>query len=215
MNINKVQTISELIAKSSSIYSLGDDRLYEYEDFFYFQKKYLLRTVNSTDVKDFSKNLIITMSWFIALSERFHFNIEKILLKRYSYKCPRCLNIPCNCSMAMEKTQKTGRPSSRKPNSLDQWQEMIAKIYCNDKSNEILKRLENELDHLHFICRMFRKELGKTHFKNLEIAACDYFVSMIRVFNSKDINLCQNYNIMFADGCFACHASPCQCNYYE
>lgn len=101
------KTIDDLLRANRKIYSIPDDRLLDIEEFFYYQEKYILRYLEARSKnkkEELSLNLIITLSWFFALVNRFHVNLEEDLKKRYSYKLN--VHFAWKCLVFAKKTKK-------------------------------------------------------------------------------------------------------------
>lgn len=209
-------TVNGVLHRINEIYGSQDDRLYETEDIIYYHQKFLLRffeNKNTGDQRGMEECLAVATAWFTALLNRFHVDLEYNLAKRYSYKCPFCLEMPCVCA-TQGSPQKTGRPTSRKPQDLAQWQEVIKKIYP-DKSSNLDFDLLLKQDKLHHLFRHFRKQMGRTLIKDIEAGCADYFVSILRVFNALDLDAGKIFIEFYADGCYICHQTPCQCFYKD
>jgi|GEM_PF-1677805 len=213
------QTVSDLLNTLDRIYRLPNDRIYDMEDFFYYEQKSILRYFESKKKKDtdgIKINLFWVAGWFLSFVNRFHFNLEHDLAKRYSYKCPFCLEMPCICDEAiLPKSQKTGRPTLQQPKTIKDWQALIKRIYPNDKREKLDSLLLLKHDDLHFLFRKFRRELGRTFIKPLAAISTDYFVLIIRVLNSYDLDLGMMFLKEFKDGCPTCHKQVCECFYTE
>lgn len=208
----KFETFSQILSNNSDIYSIPDDRLYSVEDQLYNHQKFLKNYFKIQDKLD----LIVSIAWLLALLNRLHIPIEELLWRRYAYKCPRCMDIPCNCSNnPVTKLHKTGRPPSRKPENLDRWQEIISKIYPQSSTADLEKMIFDLLEDLNSIFRLFVREKKKAQFKELEIKTTDYVANMIRLFNLAGLCISREYSELFKDGCYVCHETPCVCNYYE
>ena len=154
-----METISGVLNRINEIYGSQDDRLYETEDIIYYHQKFLLRFFEkkqASDKEGMNECLAVATAWFTALLNRFHIDLEYNLTKRYSYKCPFCLEMPCVCG-AKGSPQKTGRPGSRTPQTLKEWQEMIGKIYPNNDQNLDFDILLKQ-DKLHHLFRHFRNK---------------------------------------------------------
>lgn len=212
-------SIKKLLDITFQIYGLQDDRLYDLEDLFYYHQKWLLRYTDEKkhhrDEKA-TENFIVSVAWYFAIVNRFKIDLQAVLSKRYSYKCPYCLEIPCDCQKSQKKkAMKTGRPVSGKPKNLLGWQKVIEKIYPKEllefKNLEILRGQ----DIFHQTFRKFRHASGKRSLHEIEIASTDYFVELLKVANNLEIDLADKYQVAFKDGCFECHKSPCECFYTE
>lgn len=200
------------------IYGIPDDQLYTVEDILYYGQKFALmadKFLESKNKKEAMENFTISLAWFLALMNRYHFELEKIVWKRYSFKCPFCLEIPCICEdNEMSIAKKTGRPSSRRPKTIFSWQEMVKKIYPNENINDLLMRFLRKNDDLSYSFRLFLKEKQMKYFKEIETKSSDYFILFLRLFNAIDFDLNKKFYSMFNRGCYVCHRVPCVCNYY-
>lgn len=209
-------TISEMTNIVHNIYGIQDDRLYEMEDLFYYQQKFLIRFLSARKAKNQDKaiqNLTIVLAWFLALAARFHLDLDKSLYHRYSYKCPFCLSLPCACEEGEKKPMKTGRPTSVRPETITEWQKVIKKIYPADR--KLNHELRTALDEMHFAFRRFRRDLGRSMVKDLEVSAVDFFVIILRQYNIFEIDLAKTFSKFLKDGCFACKKTPCECYFTE
>jgi hypothetical protein len=217
---SQIKTIGKLFELSAEIYSQPNDQLYDLDDLFYYHQKWLLRYIDSRkkNRKDsILKNLLVSVAWFSSIVNRFHIDLEMIIRKRYPYKCPFCLELPCNCQkfLVEKKTLKTGRPTSRMPKNLSEWQKLISKIYPTGQL--LFKNLEiiRIQDDLHQHIRLYRRQSGKRHLREIENAAADYFVELLKIFNFLEKDLGKEYFLVFKNGCYVCGEKPCVCFYVE
>ena len=212
-----IYSITRLQKQNRQIYGLPNDRLYSVEDLLYYNQKFLFRYIAELEEKksDAIISLAVSLSWFIALVNRYHLDLESELWKHYAYKCPKCLEIPCQCQRGDESPgQKTGRPPSLKPKNLRLWQEMFGKIYPQEKINKINSRLLRSQDDLFYSYRFFAKERKKKYFREIERKSADYFALLLRAFNACDWDLSKILSKLFKNGCYVCHQTPCECNFY-
>lgn len=216
--MKKKLSLADLQKTILDIYGIPDDQLYTVEDLLYYGQKFALITIKKHEIKDTKKmmeNFIISLAWFLALSNRYHFDLESITWKRYSFKCPFCMEIPCICEDKEEqKAMKTGRPSSRRPERIQAWQEMVKKIYPDEDTPELLMIFLRKTDDLSYSFRLFLKEKQIKYFKEIEIKSADYFILFLRIFNSMDADLEKKFYPFFKKGCHVCCKTPCICNYY-
>jgi len=209
--------IKDLQKTILDIYGIPDDQLYSVEDLLYYGQKFALlalKKLEDGDKEGAILNYSITLAWFTALINRYHFELEKVTWKRYSFKCPFCLEIPCICENKEEQmAKKTGRPSSRRPKNIENWQEMIKKIYPEDNIQELSMVFLRKADDLNYSYRLFLREKLLKHFKEIEIKSADYFVLLLRIFNALEADITNQFHKMFKNGCHVCHKTPCECNY--
>lgn len=200
------------------IYGIPDDQLYTVEDLLYYGQKFTLMAIKDLESKNKKSamiNFTISLAWFLALMNRYHFDLEIITWKRYSFKCPFCLEIPCVCeNKEIAKAKKTGRPSSRRPKIITEWQKMVGKIYPDEVVNDLLMVFLRKNDDLSYTFRLFLREKQTKYFKEIETKSADYFILFLRIFNSLNIDLSKKFYLLFHRGCHLCHKSPCVCNYY-
>jgi len=218
-SINKNLSINEMLKINRAIYQVPDDRLYDLEDMFYYHQKWLLRYTDdkkNQKIKEATKNLMVALAWYLSIIDRFKINLQQVLAKRYAYKCPYCLEIPCSCIRGIKKVAlKTGRPVSGTPQDVMGWQNMIKKIYPIDRAE--FKNLEilRSQDFFHQSFRNFRRSSAKKNLHDTEIRSANYFVAILKTANNLSINLSEEYQRLFSKGCFICHQTPCECFYIE
>lgn len=214
-----MKTINDLLQLTAKIYGVSDDRLYDLADLFYYHQKWLLRYID--DKKNDRKTeaiekLLVSLAWYFAIIERFQIDLQKLLEKRYSFKCPFCLEIPCNCQkLTTKKSQKTGRPVSGSPSDLVGWQKVVEKIYPKESVEFRNLEILRQKDILHQTFRRFRQSSGKRSLHEIEIASVDYFVELLKIANNLQIDLAEEYYSLLKNGCFVCYKTPCECFYTE
>lgn len=211
-------SINDLINLADKIYGVQDDRLYDLPDLFYYHQKWLLRFIDNRknhNQPEAVEQLVVSLAWYIAIISRFKVDLQKLMEKRYSYKCPFCLEIPCDCNnLKQKKAKKTGRPVSGNPKTVAGWQGVIKKIYPLRSEFPNLE-IQQQEDRFHQIFRQFRQSSGKRSFHLIELACVDYFVEILKTANNIDIDLAQEFSKSFKGGCFVCKKTPCECFYTE
>lgn len=214
MKSNKNYTLATLMAENRKIYQVPDDRLYTADDLIYHHQKFIFRLRQESKKTADISQLNVATAWFLALVNRFHIDLEKAAYKRYPYKCPFCLDIPCTCRQTSA-AQKTGRPVSRRPQTVSDWQAMIGKIYQDDEYPQILDKFFESFNQLNFIFRLFLRKKKKSQFVQLERSCVDHFMIILRIYNTLEADLTKHFQAMFNRGCYVCHRTPCVCNYFE
>lgn len=211
-------TIIQLLEQNRKIYGIPDDRLYSIEDLLYGLQKFLFRYLEENEKhnkKETIKNLNIALAWFLSLVNRYHLDLEQDLWTRYSYKCPFCLDIPCNCQkIKLSQAKKTGRPASRKPQKLKEWQKMLAKIYSDQNIEEINIKCLRSYEELNYTFRHFLHKKEKKYLQEIKIRTVDFFVLIIRLYNFLQKDLALQFQTMFHQGCYVCHKTPCECLFF-
>lgn len=212
----KTITISDLLLHNRAIYQIPDDRLYSVEDLIYNNQKFYFEFLKETKAKEKMILLNISLAWFLAIINRYHIHLEKELWKKYCYKCPYCLNIPCVCQKeSVGARLKTGRPPKIQPADVDEWQLMMKKIYVNDTSKNIGAKMADVLEKMNQSFRVYIREKKKSQFVELEQNVIDYFALFIRTFNCYGKLISDDFEVFFRDGCYVCKKIPCECSYYE
>ncbi|MCX6811242.1 MAG: hypothetical protein NT039_00905, partial [Candidatus Berkelbacteria bacterium] len=85
--MRKKLSLSDLQKIILDIYGIPDDQLYTVEDLLYYGQKFALVGIKKHEIRDkkaMIENFVISLAWFAALSNRYHFNLEEITWKRYS-----------------------------------------------------------------------------------------------------------------------------------
>lgn len=207
-------TIREICDFLLEIYGWPNDRLYSSYDLLYYNQKFLFRFLSSNGKKA-EENFLISFSWFIAFINRFHIDLGYELLKRYPYKCPICLDLPCTCNIKTHKkiTSKSGRPPSRKPQSFKDWQSLMNQIYPSNTPSKVdIIEANDSLTHR---VRKFTTEHKNLYYKNVLTASADFFSLYLRMANNLNIDFTKNIKVFFKNGCYACYKKPCICNFYD
>ncbi|MFA7244182.1 MAG: hypothetical protein WC080_02765 [Patescibacteria group bacterium] len=212
-------SLNDILLRIEAIYQVPDDRLYSVEDLLYNHQRFLtayMEEQNKNRLPEAFNNMMVSFAWLFAFVNRFHIDLPENLWKRYSYKCPFCLEIPCICNeLEPQKSQKTGRPPSRKPQDISEWQEILLKIYPVSKVKNYHLKLRSKFEELMSAFRAFVREKRKSRFREIEILTADYFVMLLRIFNYFKIDFKDEFLAMFKDGCHVCKKTPCECNYFE
>lgn len=210
----KQETIKDILTKNSQIYAIPDDRLYSVLDLLYYNQHFFFKYQKSAQKAKIDIDaLIVSLEWFLALINRYHLDLEAASWKRYPFKCPFCMDIPCSCQTDAKIAQKTGRPPIGKPATINDWQKMLEKIYPADNIDDLHRDHLSCCDDLNHRIRLFMSEKEKCHFENIERLSADYFIAYLRLANVLKIDLAKEINQLFKRGCYVCHQSPCICNF--
>src|SRR3989344_9123097 len=99
-SLPKTASLSDLQQFVSSVYSLPDDRLYSIWDLLTQQQRFAMRALKGIRKQNMEKlkvNLLISLSWMIAIANRLHIDIEEEVWIRFPALCSYCGNVPCVC----------------------------------------------------------------------------------------------------------------------
>lgn len=209
-------TVKGMLELNESIYRVPNDRIYSVTDMIYQNQKAIFDYIENWqrgEKSEATKELTVGLSWLCSLINRYHLDFEAEVWKRYPYKCPSCLSLPCYCERERVAAVKTGRPPVGRPRNINDWQEMIGKIYPSrdmERLNLTILQGQNELN---YVVRRFKKEGKKMYFGEIIDRCAEQFVLYLRVFNALRADLNLEYQKIFNDGCYDCHKIPCECNF--
>ena len=85
-----LQDFQELIKE---IYGVPDDRLFSLSDLISNLERFTMRSlkgIRKQDKKKLELNLLISLSWLMAIANRLHVNTNEIVLNRFPYICSYC-----------------------------------------------------------------------------------------------------------------------------
>jgi len=211
--------IRDLQEVNAQIYGELDDRYYDIWEIFSNQERFMMRAmkgIRKGDLEKLRRNIVIALSWFLAIMNRFHIDLEEAVWNRFPYLCSYCGGCPCIC----KKTKPTERPrikrdGSKRPKSLAGFQEMFQKIYPSDGRNleHAGIHLVEEQGEISEALQIFIGSHGKKHFQNIIDESSDYLSCVIGLMNSAGIDFEKEMLEFYAENCHACHNAPCTCDF--
>ena len=219
ISLKKNPNISDLQKTNRLIYSEVDDRMFDLWEIFSNQERFMMRAlkgIRKGDKEKLKTNLTIATSWFLAIMNRLHVNLEEAVWNRFPYLCSYCGYCPCIC----KKIKPTSRPriikkELNRPKTLREYQNMFEKIYPSSTRN-----LEHAGIHLAEeqgeISEAIQTYLGyhsKKYFQNIIDESADYFSCVLAVFNSADLDFEKEMSNFYSHNCHECHNAPCTCEF--
>lgn len=201
------------------VYALPNDRHFNMAEMLSNIQRFGMRGlkgIRKGDSEKTTKNLLISFSWFIALLNRLHINIEQEVWKRFPNLCSYCGTRPCSCkAQKLEFRQHVPHDDTHRPRNLVECQQMFHAIY--PPSSRTLEHagvhLAEEIGEFTEALHAYRGERKDDDFKEVMVEAADYFSCIMGVFNSLGINLAEELARMYTNNCHVCFQSPCACTY--
>ncbi len=200
------------------IYALPGDRNFSISDILVQQQRFTMRAlkgIRKGDRKKLELNLLDAFSWAISVANRFHFDIEEILWRRFPYCCSYCGKTPCSC-----KKKKVARrvtitvPHDKRPQRLADFQKMFEAIYpAKTRTLEHAGvHLAEEMGEVSEAIHAFLSEHQKLQLEEIKVEIADYISCVFGVANSAGISIARGSAKLFTNNCFVCHEAPCECN---
>jgi NTP pyrophosphatase (non-canonical NTP hydrolase) len=215
-NKPSLKDLQEFIGK---VYSVTDDRLYDTWDILSNQERFMMRAlkgIRKNDPKKLKYNLLIATSWFLAVMNRFHIDIEEATWSRFPYQCSYCAGVPCRCKIIKpKKRKKLNAHPIRRPKTLKDFQKMFEEIYPSSGRSLVDAgiHLAEEQGEVSEAVQVYFGSHQKRYFQNIIDESADYFSCLMGVFNSAGIDMEKEMMKFYSDGCHACHQAPCECSF--
>jgi len=175
-----------------------------------------LKGIRKGDKKKTRLNILISLSWFISLLNRLHINLEDAVWERFPFKCSYCGSCPCSCkSEKITKRREIKADNSKKPHTLERFQEMFKSIYP-PKSRTLEHagiHLAEEIGEFAEAFVSYKGAHQDKYLKHISKEAADVFSCFVGVCNSYGINIAKELSKMFRRNCHECHKAPCKCSF--
>ena len=220
-SVKQNTTIREYQDFVKEVYGLPNDRYFSLWDMVSNMERFMMRGLKGIRKNDKEKikiNLLLAFSWFISIINQLHINIENQTWKRFPYLCSYCGSCSCSCKeRKLEKRQNVSMDESKRPRTLEEFQDMFSKIYPAET-----RTIEHAGIHLTEEAGEFSEALltyrgghKDEDFKNLELEAADFFSCIMSVFNSLGMSAAKELSVMFSNNCHVCKSAPCTCNFKD
>lgn len=201
------------------VYGLPNDRNYSVENLLVQLQRFSMRSLKGIRKNNSNKielNLLISLSWLMAITGRLHLSVDEVLWKRFPNCCSYCGSIPCKCKAEkIKKRIKLNYKDNEKPNTIEEFQNMFANIYppTNRTLSDAGVHLAEEVGE---ISEALHNYLGKHEagqFGEIRHEIADYISCSFGIANSADINIAEALFEMFNENCYVCHKIPCECTF--
>ncbi len=212
---DSLRTYQKLV---SDIYDVPGGRNFSAFDILGHQQRFTMRTlkgIRKNDPKKIKNNLMISLSWSVGISNRFNFNIEELVWKRFPFLCSYCGSMPCTCKDSKPtKRAKIKRTDSFKPKSIRELQNMFERIYPSKKRSleHAGVHLAEEMGEVSEAVMAYMSEHKKRQLVEIQNELADYISCLFGVANSSKIDIEKEAVKMFSKNCYVCHKAPCACS---
>lgn len=202
-----------------SLYSLPDDRLYSIWDLLTQQQRFAMRAlkgIRKGDVGKLKLNLLISLSWIMAVANRLHIEVEDELWKRFPALCSYCGKKPCECrKIKTNKRKEVPVINARKPHNLDGFQKMFQEIYPSEKRTlaEAGVHFAEETGEVSESVHNYLGQHMDIQFDKVKLELADLISCIFGIANSAKIDIADGLGKMFSNGCHVCHKTPCACGF--
>jgi NTP pyrophosphatase (non-canonical NTP hydrolase) len=218
---SKTQTLADFQKFIQDVYALPDDRLYSIWDILTHEQRFAMRALKGIRKGDAGKlktNLLISLSWLMAIVNRLHIDIETEVWKRFPRLCSYCGERPCAC--------KTIKPPARlkmkvdnqlRPKNLAEMQAMFNEIYpASDRTlADAGVHLAEEVGEVSEAIQNYLGQHKEKQFDEVKLEIADFVSCIFGIANSADINLAAALGEIYANNCHVCHEAPCVCSFSE
>lgn len=212
-------SLQELQRANHQIYGLVDDRFYDVWGLLSNQERFMMRAIKGIRKGDKEKlrvNLNLATSWFLAVMNRLHIDLDDAVWNRFPYLCSYCGENTCQCKkIKPTKRAELTIDTSKHPKTLSEYQEMFEKIYPHSGRN-----LEHAGIHLAEeqgeVSEAFQVYIGQHNeegFKEIIEESADYFSCVIGIYNSAEIDFEKEMLELYSNNCHVCHNVPCTCDF--
>jgi NTP pyrophosphatase (non-canonical NTP hydrolase) len=201
------------------IYGLPDDRLYSIWDLLTQQQRFTMRTlkgIRKSDPKKIRTNMLIAMSWAMAVANRLHIDADDEVWKRFPGVCSYCTQRPCVCkALRPDHRKKVSRAGQARPHSLAEIQQMFDGIYPAQSRSvaDAGIHLAEEMGEVSEAVHNYLGQHTAKLFEEIAVELADYISCVFGLANSQRIDVAKELAAFYADGCHVCRKAPCVCSF--
>src|SRR3990172_1921280 len=139
ITLKRGSSLRQLQSINHQIYGLKDDRDYSMWDLLSNQERFMMRAIKGIRKGDHEKlrmNLSVATSWFLAVMNRLHIDLDDAVWERFPYLCSYCGHTSCQCKIIKPvKRAELTIDENRRPKTLSEYQKMFEKIYPHKTRN--------------------------------------------------------------------------------
>ncbi|MBI3638331.1 hypothetical protein HY227_01140 [Candidatus Wolfebacteria bacterium] len=218
-SFKKNQSISKFQKFVGDVYGLPDDRLYSVWDLLIQVQRFTMRAckgIRKDDLEKLKSNLIISLSWFMGIANRFHINIEDELWRRFPAICSYCGGRPCKCKkIKPSKRKKIKIKNSLKPKTLAGFQRMFEEIYPPREKTitEAGVHLAEETGEISEAIHNYLGQHKEKQFKEIGVEMADFLSCVFSVASCAGIDIASELHKTYRLNCHICHKAPCICSF--
>lgn len=203
----------------NEVYGLPDDRMFSISDLLSNTQRFTMRAIKGIrkgDKRKLNTNLIIALSWFTAVANRLHINLEESIWNRFPNMCSYCATTPCECKVTKRKTRKRVTAKRKaKPKTIEGFQRMFARIYPPQARTlaDAGVHLAEETGEVSEAIHIFLGEHKPAQFHTITRELADYASCLFGVANSAKLDVSKALAKNYRKNCHACRKSPCVCGF--
>ncbi len=215
------QTIDDFQRFIAAVYALPDDRLYSVWDLLTQEQRFSMRAlkgVRKGSTEKIRDNLLIALSWLMAIANRFHIDVEDEVWLRFPMRCSYCGKLPCACkAIKAMKRARFKRDDKLRPHSLGAFQKMFNSIYpaegrmLADAGVHLAEEVGEVSEAIHnFLGQHLENQFGEIKSEIADLVSCIFGVA-----NSAGIDIAKELEKMYGNNCHVCHKAPCACKFSQ
>lgn len=220
-HFNKNGTLRDFQDFISAVYALPDNRLYSIWDLLTQVQRFSMRAlkgVRKGRPEKIRMNLLITLSWLMAIANRLHIDIEDEVWNRFPMRCSYCGKLPCACKkMKTASRARFKRNDTLRPRELEAFQKMFGDIYpaenrtIADAGIHLAEEVGEVSEAVHnFLGLHLKNKFGEIKTEMADVVSCIFGLA-----NSARINVAKELAGMYRNNCHVCHKAPCVCKFAE
>lgn len=220
-SFKKSGTIKDFQKFIATVYALPDDRLYSIWDLLTHEQRFSMRAlkgIRKNDIEKIKKNILIALSWLMAIANRLHIDVEDEVWARFPRRCSYCGKIPCACKTIKASARaRFKRDNMLRPHGLGAFQNMFAEIYSPEGRTlaEAGVHLAEEVGEVSEAIHNFFGQHQQNQFEEVKLEIADLVSCIFGVANSARINIAKELEDMYVNNCHVCHEAPCVCGFSE
>lgn len=201
------------------VYGVPDQRLYSVPDLLSNQQRFTMRALKGIRKQDKEKvryNLLIAISWLMAVVNQLHIDLEDAVWNRFPGFCSYCGMRPCACKkMKLKKRSAQKRPQASRPKTIAEMQKMFNGIYPSTSRTiqDAGVHLAEEMGEVSEAIHIFLGEHKEKQFNEIIHEVADYISCFFGVANSTSFDVAHELSVMYRNSCHICHKAPCVCKF--
>lgn len=220
-HLNRNGTLRDFQNFISTVYALPDNRLYSIWDLLTQVQRFSMRAlkgVRKNNAEKIKVNLLITLSWLMAIANRLHIDIEDEVWRRFPMRCSYCGKLPCVCKkMRTVSRARFQKNNTLRPHELEAFQKMFGDIYPTenrtiaDASIHLAEEVGEVSEAIHnFLGLHLQNKFGDIKTELADVVSCIFGLA-----NSARINVAKELALMYDRNCHVCRRAPCVCKFSD
>jgi NTP pyrophosphatase (non-canonical NTP hydrolase) len=215
-HFKKTGTIGDFQEFISRVYALPDDRLYSIWDLLMQEQRFSMRAlkgIRKNNIEKLQTNLLISLSWLMAIADRLHIDVEEEVWNRFPMRCSYCGKIPCACKAIKASARARFKKDNKlRPHSLSAFQKMFDDIYpatgrtLADAGVHLAEEVSEAIHN--FLGQHLQSQFDEIRLEIADLVSCIFGVA-----NSAHIDIAKELAKMYSNNCHVCHQSPCICKF--